>query len=861
MTGKEGSESMDLRRTAEERLKTSPTFGSNLPRSEMERVIHDLQVHQVELQIQNEELIRISQELEEARRQWYNLFNLAPIGYLVVDSAGIIIRSNATFCRMVGFELGKVELHPFVSFIHPSGQAEFLGRFRAFFRNPERKIIETTLIHSQKKSITVQMEGALLQETIIAGHSQEVPQLLITIRDITEKKIAEEEVRHNQAWLTSQLEIYNLQPQHGSDLLKYALQKALFLTESKYGFIYQYNENTRLFTSIICMSEADGQLGVNEQKKSFRIDESGVLGETVYRREALFANYFPAEDDERRYPCDAITITRLLTVPIIVDKKIAAVVGVANKEEEYSLSDSRQFQLFMKSAWSVYDQFVTNEALTISEARYRQLAENSQDLIYRIDLIPEPRFSYVSPSAITITGYSPEDHYNDPDLGYKLILPEDRHILDELKIAGKGFDQPIVLRWRRKDGQVVWTEQRNTAIFDAQKNLVAIEGIARDITQRKMSEEQLRQSEMRFRMLFDTMLEGFALHEIICDSAGNPIDYRFLEVNPAFEQLTGLRREQLIGRTVLEILPATEPEWIRRYGDVALNGKRLYFEDYSRELNKFYQVTAYSTEQNYFAVIFSDITQRKLIEKEKERLITELESRNAELERFTYTVSHDLKSPLITIKGFLGLLEKALYAGDINQAHADIQRIGNAADKMKYLLDDLLELSRVGRMANPPALIKTENLVKEALEMLSGMINEKGIQIYVDPDLPEVYGDKARIQEVFQNLIENAVKYMGNQPSPRIQIEGKQTEDEVIFFVRDNGIGIDPRYHSKIFGLFEKLDSHSDGSGVGLTLVKRIVEFHGGRVWVESEGKGKGSTFYFSLPALSRQALKNPEEK
>lgn len=238
--------------------------------------------------------------------------------------------------------------------------------------------------------------------------------------------------------------------------------------------------------------------------------------------------------------------------------------------------------------------------------------------------------------------------------------------------------------------------------------------------------------------------------------------------------------------------------------------------------------------------------------KQRKTLIDELETKNAELERFTYTVSHDLRSPLITIKGFLGYLEKDITAGNMAAFQKDMGRIGAAADRMDDLLSDLLELSRVGRVVNSAQKIPLADIVQQALELVHGRLERRGIQVVVQPDLPIVEGDRPRLVEVLQNLIDNAAKYMGDQAAPLIEIgqAGVDETDQPIFFVRDNGMGIDPQYHERIFGLFDKLDASSEGTGIGLALVKRIVEFHRGRIWVESPGLGHGATFYFTLPIL-----------
>ena len=242
---------------------------------------------------------------------------------------------------------------------------------------------------------------------------------------------------------------------------------------------------------------------------------------------------------------------------------------------------------------------------------------------------------------------------------------------------------------------------------------------------------------------------------------------------------------------------------------------------------------------------------------QRAKVSAELESQNAELERFAYMVSHDLKTPLVTIKGFLGLLSRDIEAGDSVRVEGDIEKINGAADTMGNLLNDLLELSRVGRVMGEPAECDPSMIAHKALELVRSEVDQKGIEVDIE-EMPPVWGDETRLVEVYLNLIENAVKFMGDQPTPRVRIGVEPRGKKVCFYVRDNGVGIARNYQSQIFGLFERLDADVEGTGVGLALVKRIIEVHGGDIWIESEGEGRGTTVLFTLPEA---AAANPEQQ
>lgn len=245
-------------------------------------------------------------------------------------------------------------------------------------------------------------------------------------------------------------------------------------------------------------------------------------------------------------------------------------------------------------------------------------------------------------------------------------------------------------------------------------------------------------------------------------------------------------------------------------------------------------------------------TEKALIENEKEleATLAELADKNTELETFVYTVSHDLKTPLVTIEGFIGALREDF--GDLIDENAEkyLNYMSDASRKMEVLINDLLYLSRIGRLPERKIEFSFDDLMKKVLKTLQPYIDERGVTLNVEKSLPLIYGEIERLGQVIENLLSNAVKYIGKEnPAPRIDVGAIEQGGQKVFFFRDNGIGIEKHYYQKIFEIFQRLPSGKkigEGTGVGLTIVKRIIEHHGGKIWLDSE-PGKGTTFFFTL--------------
>jgi len=241
-----------------------------------------------------------------------------------------------------------------------------------------------------------------------------------------------------------------------------------------------------------------------------------------------------------------------------------------------------------------------------------------------------------------------------------------------------------------------------------------------------------------------------------------------------------------------------------------------------------------------------DISERQQAEQARERLVVELEAKNANLRQFNSTVAHDLKGSLITIRGFLRLLKTEFADQDMEQVQRRIDRISKAADHLTNLLDELLALSHIDQTIPPDEPVSLTEIANKAVSLLALQISEGNVEVVVG-ELPEMSVGPTRMLEVFQNLIENALRFLHDQPHPRVEIGVRKTERKQILFVSDNGIGIEPQYQQKVFEPFEQLNPSAGGTGIGLAIVKRVIDSYNGRIWIESAGNGDGATFCFTI--------------
>jgi PAS domain S-box-containing protein len=367
-----------------------------------------------------------------------------------------------------------------------------------------------------------------------------------------------------------------------------------------------------------------------------------------------------------------------------------------------------------------------------------------------------------------------------------------------------------------------------------------IQGIFRDITERRQVEEELREKEEKYSTLVESSLTGIYIDQ----------DERVVFANNTFAEIYRYPKDELMG---METWKLVHPEDRALTDDMRarrLKGEDVPAEYEARGLTKYGEtiwIRRRNTRIEYQgkpAILgnIADITEQKGVEEELRKI-------NEELENFVHVVSHDLKTPIISIQGFASRLLKKRGDKMETKERQYLDQIRTSADRMELLVSDLLSLSRAGRVVSTFKEVPSLEIATNTVSSLTERLEKNHIEIVVGQNLPTIYCDRERIYQVFENLLSNAVKFVQDTGNPKIEIGYEEKGAFHQFYVKDNGIGIDPKYHRKVFEMFHRLKEVKDreGSGLGLAIVNRIIDHHGGKVWVESE-KARGATFYFTLP-------------
>jgi PAS domain S-box-containing protein len=460
-------------------------------------------------------------------------------------------------------------------------------------------------------------------------------------------------------------------------------------------------------------------------------------------------------------------------------------------------------------------------------------------------------FIAINDTALRWLGYSRDEVVGKMHFT-QVLTPESAELFparfDEFRRLGAV--QNVEYEWRRKDGTTLIVLLNATAIYDPHGHYVSSRATVFDVTQLKRTEAE--------RDRFFTLSR-----DLLCTTN---FDGYFTRLNPAWERVLGFTCEELMARPFIEFVHPDDREQTLAEAERVMAGRGTDFENRYRCKDGSYRWLRWSAHavvaERLIYASARDSTERRAAEEHIHQLNTDLalrahqlEAANRELESFSYSVSHDLRAPLRHINGFASLLTKHAETSLDEESRRYVGVISKAAKQMGALIDDLLAFSRIGRVPLRHERVNHNQLVAAVIADGRYEANGRAIAWEINP-LPDVRADPAMLRQVWANLIDNAVKYSGKNPQPRVAIAGREdaAAGEFVFSVRDNGVGFDMAYADKLFGVFQRLHGPSDfeGTGIGLANVRRIVTRHGGRTWAEGR-VGKGAVFYFSLPTnLSR---------
>lgn len=518
---------------------------------------------------------------------------------------------------------------------------------------------------------------------------------------------------------------------------------------------------------------------------------------------------------------------------------------------------------------------------------------------------PQKKFALANPSALREFGLSSEEEIDVEKLSESLEVHRSDGSLRPIEEAPplRALQGELITNLEEIirnpiSGKLRYRQVSAAPVRDVNGNIIGSVSVVRDITELKRAEEALRESEEHYHSLFDHMLEGFAYCQMHFEQ-NQPVDFTFLNINGAFETLTGLKN--VVGKKVSEVIPGIQesaPELFETYGRVALTGISERLETYVEPLKMWFSISVYSSKKEHFVAVFDVITERKQAEEALCRLNAELEQRveerteelkstvvhlgeevterqqaeaeikklNEELEKrvkertaelemaneemgsFSYSVSHDLKTPIRAIQGFSRMLM---------EEHADkldaeglrlLKVVSDNTRLMDHLIDDLLALSRLGRQHVRKSVIDLAAMTRQVFEKLRAQEPKRDLRLTLG-DLPPCLCDHSLFYQVMENLLANAIKFTKSRKTASIEVGGRTEGLENIYYVKDNGVGFDENYAHNLFRPFQRLHRREDyeGTGIGLAIIKRIVQKHDGRVW--AEGKlNEGATFYFALP-------------
>jgi PAS domain S-box-containing protein len=723
---------------------------------------------------------------------------------------------NDRFCEILEIDPQKLELHPglIIDLVHPDDKEEFVRR------NEEAK----TLVNTFKWDCRL-----LINNSIKWVHFESLPRklengdILFTgiIYDITDSKNAAEALRKSEEMMLSSQSVAHI-CSYSTNLNESDIEKSAWVCSPEFYNIFGMDETyPHTITGWVGFLHPDHR------------DEVAAYHESVVKNRTSFNHEYK--------------IIR------INDGAERWVHGTGELEYDEHNNPVRMYGAIQ----DITERKKVVEDLRESEEKYRSFIENSGLGVGVYS--PDGKIILYNQKALENMGGKAEDY-----IGKTLFEVFDEQsanvyynrIQDAIAIEQDiDYEDFVPL----PSGEF-WFTSNFTKIKNDKGEIIAVQIISQDISERKKAEQALKESEEKLSTLFNSMTELVVMHELEFDDKGNAIDYRILDCNKTFTAITGIQKENAIGRLATEVYGVELAPYLQEYANVALSGTALEFNTFYPPMDKYFLISVVSSGKNRFSTITTDITSNEQIHE----IIRE---KNKELENYIYVASHDLRSPLVNIQGFSKRLQKQTteltkivaelnvstkIAAEFSKITTDdipksLSFILNNVSKMDTLINGLLQVSRTGRVVMSPAILEMNKLFKSILTIFDYQLKEMEANVVLH-DLDDCFGDTNQLNQLFSNIIGNALKYSDKNRILTLEISSQTKYNKVTYSIKDNGIGINNRHLQKIWDVFYRVDASAPeaGEGLGLSLAKRIVDKHKGKIWAESV-EGEGSTFYVEL--------------
>ena len=815
--------------------------------------------------------------LKKSEENYRHLLDYAPTAIYEIDFKGPSFKSaNEALINLSGYSREEMlSMNP-IDILNPESQKRFRDRIKKGLagQNIDDEV-EYEVMHKDGSKLWVILnikpiyKGGKIIGALVVGHDitkrrqeEQIKQEMLE----NEKQLTEELLTSNEELrsATEELRHSNIELQQQQEYLVKINQS---LKESEEKFLKAFHANPAAMT----LSDAEGRwIDVNESYSKltgYSIDE--LIGHTSTELNIM------NNGEREQYLNKSKEEGSLREVDFEIQTKSGEKRTVISSSEFIQLENNVRFISFIYDITERKEKEILNEALNKVNTSIN--SKNDYDEIMQViidegtvaigaesavinmregdnwivkfvnnfptNIIGQIKSDQESPTSVYVANIKSAVAFNDAQ-------NDPRVNKNGMKLHGVAsvLVVPIILKDKVKGIIAFYHHQKSVVFNEAQIDFA--NKLAASLSQAIENAElfdNIKKSEEKYHSLYSSMNEGLALHDIIYNQHHEPVDYRITDINFAYEDILGLRKSDVVGKKASELYGTGDPPYIEIYAKVAEKGESTEFETYFEPMEKYFKISVISPEKGKFATIFEDITERKLREEKLKIIMDELKRSNTELERFAYVSSHDLQEPLRMVTLYSQLLEKRYKDSLDDDADDFIEYIVENAKRMKYLIDDLLEYSRLTSQAKEFEKLDLEKVLENVLSNLSIPIVENNVTV-THESLPTVFADKNQMMQVFQNLITNAIKFRGKEP-PKIDISAQKNEKEWTFAFKDNGIGINPKHQEQIFEVFKRLHTREEypGTGIGLSIAQKIIERHGGRIWVESE-QGKGSKFYFTIP-------------